>query len=263
MAAETLWVGGINMSTFLNNQKSVLTVMLQCETPETAIARIRNAIPNGAEAFGLQLENFNLELRTKDNLLRIFREMKNKPCYITNYRSCNNKSKSDFQLAEELLAVAEYGGTLFDIMGDMFSRHEEELTDNADAIAKQIELINELHGMGKEVLMSSHLYKFAPAERVLEIAFEQKRRGADIIKIVTGADTMEQQIENLRITDLLKRELGKPFLFLSGGECSIHRRLGWKLGCSMILCVYEHDHLSTPPQPLLSIAKTIRDNLYF
>lgn len=74
---------------------------------------------------------------------------------------------------------------------------------------------------------------------------------------------MEQQIENLRITDLLKRELGAPFLFLAGGECSIHRRLGWKLGCCMALCVYEHDTLSTPTQPLLSTMKTVRDMLDF
>jgi 3-dehydroquinate dehydratase len=111
--------------------------------------------------------------------------------------------------------------------------------------------------------MSSHLYKYAPADRVLEIAFEQKRRGADIIKIVTKADNMEQQIENLRITDLLKRELGAPFLFLSGGKCTLHRRLGMKLGCCMALCVYEHDALSTPSQPLLSTMKTIRDSIDF
>ena len=48
------------------------------------------------------------------------------------------------------------------------------------------------------LLFIIHIYKYAPADRVLEIAFEQKRRGADIIKIVTAADTMEQQIENLR-----------------------------------------------------------------
>ena len=109
--------------------------------------------------------------------------------------------------------------------------------------------------------MSSHVLKFTPAERVLEIALEQKRRGADIIKIVTGADNMEQQIENLRITDLLKRELGAPFLFLSCGECSLHRRLGIKLGCCMSLCVYEHDALSTPMQPLLSTMKLVRDSI--
>ena len=111
--------------------------------------------------------------------------------------------------------------------------------------------------------MSSHLYKFAPAERVLEIALEQKRRGADIIKIVTGAESMEQQLENLRITHLLKRELGAPFLFLSGGECSLHRRLGMKLGCCMSLCVYEHDALSTETQPLLSTMKMVRDAIDF
>ena len=111
--------------------------------------------------------------------------------------------------------------------------------------------------------MSSHLYKYAPAERVLEITLEQKRRGADIIKIVTAANNMEQQIENLRITDLLKRELEVPFLFLSGGECSLHRRLGIKLGCCMSLCVYEHDALSTPSQPLLSTMKIVRDTIDF
>ena len=85
--------------------------------------------------------------------------------------------------------------------------------------------------------------------------------GVDIIKIVTAADTMQQQLENLRITDLLKRELDAPFLFLSGGECSLHRRLGMKLGCCMALCVYEHDARSTPMQPLLSTMKTIRDTI--
>ena len=148
-------------------------------------------------------------------------------------------------------------------MGDLFCRHPEELTDDAEAIEKQMKLIEKIHEAGAEVLMSSHILKFTPAERVLEVALEQKRRGADIIKIVTGAESMEQQIENLRITQLLKQELGAPFLFLSGGECSLHRRLGMKLGCCMALCVYEHDHLSTPMQPLLSTMKTIRDSIDF
>lgn len=120
-----------------------------------------------------------------------------------------------------------------------------------------------LHDMGAEVLMSSHVLKFTPAERVVEMALEQKRRGADIAKIVTGAESMEEQIENLRITNLLKKEIGIPFLFLSGGVSEIHRRLGMKLGNCMQLCVYEHDALSTFPQPLLSVSKTIRDDLGF
>ena len=111
--------------------------------------------------------------------------------------------------------------------------------------------------------MSAHMLKFTPAERVLEVAREQIRRGADIAKIVTYAEDMAQQIENLRVTDLLRRELGAPFLFLSGGEATLHRRLGIRLGCCMCLCVVEHDALSTPAQPLLQTMKPIRDGLDF
>ena len=248
---------------FTDATTPLLTVMLQCETPEVAIGRIRNANGLGADAYGLQAECLESCYQNADTYKRLLAEMRDRPAYVTNYRSRKNEGKSDEELAEGLLTLAQSGATLCDVMGDLFCRHPEELTDDEEAIAKQRRLIDAIHSTGAEVLMSSHLFKYAPAERVLEIASEQKRRGADIIKIVTAADTMEQQIENLRITDLLKRELGAPFLFLSGGECSVHRRLGIKLGCCMALCVYEHDALSTPTQPLLRNMKMIRDDLDF
>ena len=249
--------------TFLNQSRPILTVMLQCKAPEVAIGRIRNANCLGADAYGLQVESLNPEYQNTETYKRIFAEGKERPFYVTNYRTSNNVGKTDDELAEGLIMLAESGASVCDVMGDMFCKHPEELTDNADAIQKQMKLIDTIHQEGAEVLMSSHLYKYAPAERVLEIAFEQKRRGADIIKIVTSADNMEQQIENLRITELLKRELGAPFLFLSSGKCTLHRRLGIKLGCCMALCVYEHDALSTSAQPLLSTMKLVRDNIDF
>ena len=249
--------------TFLNHEKPLLTVMLQCETPEVAIKRIRNANCMGADAYGLQTESLKPEYRNADKYKRLFAEMKDKPCYVTNYRKKNSTGATDEELAKGLLELAQSGATLIDVMGDLFCRHPEELTEDPEAIEKQMKLIDAIHEAGAEVLISSHILKFTPAERVLEVAFEQKRRGADIIKIVTGADSMQQQIENLRITHLLKQELDAPFLFLAGGECSLHRRLGIKLGCCMALCVYEHDHLSTAAQPLLSTMKTIRDTIDF
>ncbi len=248
--------------TFLKREE-MLTVILQCATPESAIGKIRNANMLGAEAYGLQVENLPAEYQNPETYQRIFDEGKGRPFYVTYYRGKKNEGKTDEELAEGLITLAESGATLCDVIGDLFCKHPEELTDDEEAINKQMKLIDTIHSKGAQVLMSSHLYKFAPAERVLEIALEQKRRGADIIKIVTGADTMEQQIENLRITNLLKQELGAPFLFLSADECSIHRRLGIKLGCCMALCVYEHDALSTRAQPLLSTMKTIRDNIDF
>lgn len=248
---------------FVHAAKPLLTVMLQCETPETAIGRIRNSLCLGADAFGLQIEAMKPEYHNPETYQRIFAEMKGRPVYVTNYRSRFNQGKSDEELAQGLLTLAESGKVLCDVIGDFFDRQPDELAVDKTAIKKQMELIGQLHERGAEVLMSSHVMKFTPAERVLEIALEQKRRGADVIKIVTGADNMDQQLENLKITNLLKEELGAPFLFLSGGECKLHRRLGIHLGCCMCLCVYEHDALSTPAQPLLGTMKIIEGQLDF
>ena len=249
--------------TFLNHDKALLTVMLQCETPDVAIGRIRNALHLGGEAFGFQAESLKGEYQNAETYKRIFDEMRGKPVYATYYRVANNIGKTDEELAEGLLDLADCGATLCDVMGDMFDRQPDEMAVDKSAIDKQMKLIEKLHEHGAEVLMSSHVLKYTPAERVLEIAFEQKRRGADIIKIVTKADDMEQQIENMRITNLLKKELDAPFLFLCVGNCNIHRRLSMMLGNCMQLCVYEHDVRSAFAQPLLSVSKTIRDDLGF
>ena len=246
---------------FLNHDKALLTVMLQCQDPEATIETIRKANAQGAEAYGFQVESLPFEYRTVDTYKRIFAEMQGRPVYATNYRLTKNLGKTDDELVEGMLTLADGGATLCDVMGDLFCRHPEELTDDAHAIDRQMKLIDTLHNRGVEVLMSSHLFKYAPAERVLEIAFEQKRRGADIVKIVTAADNMEQQLENLRITHLLKRELGMPFLFLSGGVCALHRRANMALGSCMGLCVQEYGELSTPEQPLLGVLKIIRDEI--
>ena len=250
------------MGKFLTPNKPALTVMLQCRTPEVAIGRIRNALHLGADAFGLQVESLLPEYQTPEVYSKLFKEMRGKPAYVTNYRSGSNKGKSDEELAEGLLTLAECGAALCDVQGDLFSNHPIQMTEDEAAIEKQMELIEKLHAKGAEVLMSAHTNCYLPGEKVLELALEQKRRGADIIKIVTDAKDMQAQMEHLKPVDLLKRELGAPFLFLSGGECSILRRLGIKLGCCMALCVYEHDALSTPGQPLLSVMKQVEQIVF-
>jgi 3-dehydroquinate dehydratase type I len=250
--------------TFLNSDVRLLTVMIQHPTKDGIINAISESKKNGAEAFGLQLEILNSQYRNHKDYLDIFNSTGELPIYVTNYRIGSNEGKSDEQLALELLDISAMDYLLIDVMGDYFGeKNEYELTMNELAVEKQMKLIEEIHKNGSQVIMSSHVCKFIPLDKVLEIAFEQKRRGADIIKIVTGASNMEEQLENLRITNVLKERLGKPFLFLSNGECSIHRRLGVKLGCCMSLCVYMRNEWSYSLQPLLVDQKKIRDDLGF
>lgn len=246
---------------FFDNDKALLTVMVQANNPDRIKELIDKSISDGAEAYGMQFEQMRREYRTKEVYRDLFSYAKDKPVYVTNYRHTSNEGKTDDMLAEELLELADCGADLCDVMGDYFDRQPDEVAVSKTAIEKQKELIEKLHDKGAKVLMSSHVLKYIPAERVLEIALEHQSRGADICKIVTGADTMEQQIENLRIINMLKENLKIPFLFLCGGECGILRRIGGELGCCMYLCVQEHDELSTLTQPLLSAVKAIRDNM--
>lgn len=248
------------MKSFLGKDKATITVMVQAKTPDRIKELMDKSVPEGAESFGMQFEQLLPEYRNAE----VYKELlsySDKPTYVTNYRSGKNSGKTDETLAEELLCLAESGATLCDVMGDYFDRQPGEFTTNEEAVKKQMELIDKLHEKGAEVLMSSHVCKFTPAEKVLEIALGHQSRGADICKIVTGAGNMEEQIENLRIINMLKENLKIPFLFLCGGECHILRRIGGELGCSMYLTVYEYDELATPVQPLLKNLKAIRDNM--
>ena len=256
-----LWDGvNIMKKSFLNYDKAILTVMVQADNPDRIKELINKSIPCGAEAFGIQFEQLKPEYRQKGIYKELF-SYTEKPVYVTNYRSAYNTGKTDEILAEELMELADCGATLCDVIGDLFDKQPDEVASSADAINKQKDLIEKLHKKGSQVLISSHIQKYTPTERVLEIALEHQNRGADISKIVTWAETMEQQLENMKIINMLKENISIPFLFLSGGECRILRKIGGELGCCMYLTVYEYDEFATPSQPLLQNVKKIRDNI--
>lgn len=251
----------MNKRTFFDNEKATLTCMVQGDNPGRIKELMKKSVPQGAEAFGIQFEQMNSEYRNAEVYKELFACAEDKPTYVTNYRYNKNEGKSDEQLAYELLELADCGADLCDMMGDYFDRQPDEITYNETAVAKQKNLIDKLHKRGARVLISSHIMKFTPADEVLKIALAHQSRGADISKIVVGAENTEQQLENLKMINMLKEKLDVPFLFLSGGECKILRRIGGELGCCMYLCVYEYDNFASPLQPLLKKVKAIRDNM--
>ena len=249
----------MSKATFLHHDRSLLTCMVQARMPDEIKALITASIPEGAEAFGMQFSTIAPECRNRETYQDLFSFAAPYPVYVTNYRNRGNQGKSDETLAKELLELAECGAVLCDMMGDYFDPSVDELTMNPEAIRKQMQLVDSIHACGAEVLMSSHTKRFLSPERVLEIALEHQKRGADISKIVVQSSNMEEQLENLKILGLLKENLKISFLFLTGGECHIARRLAGSLGNCMTLCVHEYDAYATKAQPLLKDMKAIRD----
>lgn len=263
MVEETLWEGGNSMKkTFLGKTSPFITEMVQVPTKDIAKEKITTAINGGATAIGFQLGHLEKRYRDKQTLTEIFACAQNKPIYLTNYRKFYNEGMSDDQLMDGLMLGLECGATLLDIMGDTFDQTEGEMTYNESAVAKQMKFIDQVHKNGGEVLMSSHVLKYQDGEQVLSIALAQQSRGVDVVKIVTGADTPDQEYTNLQTCALLKRELKVPFLFLSGGKCSyLHRTLGPAFGVNMWLCFSQYDDTTYDGPPLLEDVLKIKEGL--
>jgi len=247
--------------TFLNQNRPLITCMIQADNPTSAVKTVRNAMFDGCDAFGFQMEVMPKQYRTEDSIKSIFREMGQKPIYVTNYRSGQNAGESDDDLLDGLLWLIKCGATLADIMADFYSPDPIQFATDAAAVAKQKDAVKRIHDADGEVLMSSHVMKFLPSDEVLRIATAHRERGADISKIVTAANSEDEEIENLRTTELLRRELDIPFLFLSAGShVKLHRTIGPFLGSCMWLTVQSHDKYSTNSQPVCRAIRAIADN---
>ncbi len=247
--------------TFLGHNRPLLVDMIIVETATEAVNNIRNAIYDGADAFGMQMERLRHEYRTEDILKKLTAYMGDRPFYITNYRGAHNKEMGEQERMDELMLALKCGATLVDLTGDTYDPTPGEMTKNPIAIQKQKDQIARFHEAGGEVLMSSHIFKFMPTEQVVELALEQQSRGADIVKFVTGTENEEQLWENFNTIHALKKELKVPFLFLSNGPwCKMHRVLGPYFGVCMWLCVQKYDALSSRDQPLLrSMSEIVRN----
>ena len=240
-------------ASFIRSDKPIKTAMIQVKTADEAIAAIESGLKQGADAFGWQLECLNADQINQKTLENVFSAGCGMPFYVTNYKWASGGDKPEEQYFDELLLALKCGATLIDIPGDSFSPAPDQLTYNEQAIRKQIEFSQKAHDLGGELLISSHVPDFRSEDYVLGMAFEQKRRGADIAKIVTFSHDDEQLTDNLKTTVRLRETLGIPFLFLSGGEkCRLHRLAGPLLGACMWLCVAYRAPITTPPQPLLS-----------
>ncbi len=251
--------------TFLNQNRPLITGMILKSTPDEVRFKIKNSINDGADALGVQLCRIKREFRTEENYKAMFSAAGQRPIYITSYRGCENEGLSDEECVENLLMGLRSGATLADVMTDLYDIQEEtQFSTNEVAVKKQMELIDKIHSMGKEVLMSTHYLQYVPSEEVLKIALEQQRRGADIAKIVTMANNEDEQMEALKTLTVLKKELKIPFLYLVGGTHSkLHRMVGTALGNVTYLAVHEHDDCAVPTQPTIKAAKQVRDALDF
>lgn len=246
---------------FFDREQTVVTALFHIDGDmEKDLALIRLSAANGAQGIALQLEDMPPEMRTAENYRKLMDAAPELPFMFISYRKDKWFGNDDDARQKCLLLAAETGAEVIDVMGDLYAPAPFELTSDPAAVAKQKELIQAIHDRGAKVVMSSHTAQARSAEAILAHLREQASRGADILKIVTQADTEEELTEAFRTTMLLKRALNKPFIQLCGGKYSRpHRYLAPKFGLAVAFAT--PDEKPEAVQPSVRQLRTVLDTI--
>ena len=192
----------------------LLAGVVKERTPEAAIEKIRYFEENGATAIDLHLSCLDDEYKTVAQIKRIV-DCTELPMLGLNYSrryDWTEIEETEEERAELLMKSVEAGISAVDLLGYSFDPQSrakfvgedvysftknnplEIVTDKA-VIEKQKEFIHRVHGMGKEVLLSTHPDIPMNGEQVIDLVLFLAERNPDIIKIVTRCNTEEELIE--------------------------------------------------------------------
>jgi len=161
------------------------------------------------------------------------------------------------------LRAIELGSSGFDMEFDTFVKKPNPNTQwvvEDEAIKKQEEVIEKVHDMGGEIMISCHVYDRAlKAEEALKIGKEIENRGADLAKIVCRTFSYEDMLEILRGILLLRKELKIPFVYFGMDEYGkITRIVGPMLGSMLVYCTVDKIPIDFLwHQPLIDDAREI------
>lgn len=249
---------------FLNKPFPVITGIFAGQTPAELIAEARCAEFEGAGGVAVDLADLKPEHRNYDALKNVI-DAVDLPFMFYFYRNDKWGNSDDETRQELLLAAADAGAAMIDVMGDLYDPSPREITLNPVAIDKQKALIDKIHAKGSQVVISSHMpAEFRTCEQVLEHMLEVQSRGADVVKIVTGVNTPEELAEALKTTITLKRELKVPFIHVCGGKYNRpHRLMGPSLGVSICFAVPRYEPRYGMHQPTVRAMKAVQDNMHW
>lgn len=244
-----------------------------------AIAEIKNCKYDGATMIDLHMSC--LEDTSVESLKKIISSSA-LPVLALNYNSTYKWENAGFSEEERVasyLRAVEAGAAGIDMQGytyhlpsksgfcgeDRYSftkgNPKEIVTDEA-IISKQCELIEKVHAMGAEVLLSCHPGIVMNCEQVVELALFLEKRNPDIIKIVTYAENEDDLTESIKTMMVLKKEIKTPISYHTNGKAGmLSRIINPLLGGQIAFCVDRYNEGSTMEQIDLKTAAAVFENM--
>lgn len=244
-----------------------------------AQAEIKNCHMGGAAMIDLHLSCLADQSEAG---IRAIIEKSPLPVLALNYASeydWTPKAYTEQERAELFLSAVRAGAAGVDIQGYTFDlasktafvgedkysftkKNPKEVVTDPAVIDRQCAFIEEVHGMGAEVLLSCHPGIPMDREQVVDLALFLEKRNPDIIKIVTIAESEEDMLESLHAMRALKREVKTPVSYHAGGKYgALSRVLCPALGGQIAFCASRFSESSTLEQLELRSAKIAIEEL--
>ena len=248
----------MNRASFTEQESPILLSVIRERTPDAAIAIIKNSIVSGAGGFDLHLSTLENQYLNETDLAKIISSTV-KPVLALHYNADYHKRPtglSDEARMKQLLTAVRAGAAAIDMQGytfeedmdnalngcgELFVRaRPKQVTMRKETIAKQCELINEVHSLGAQVVLSTHTGCMMTAEEAVSLAQTLEKRGADVVKIIAKAEKEEDVAECFRTVIALKKVLKTKFTYhLEGKVGKLTRIVAPMLGSYMAFC-FEH-----------------------
>lgn len=266
------------MKTFVHLPQPFLVSVIREKDPASVNANIKNSEYDGADAYDLHLNALEKQYRNPHDLGNIMSST-TRPVLLLNYRS--DPQTTDAERAEEQLMGIKAGAAGIDLIGDYFDADRPvmtpqvlteysltrgskplELTENRESLKRQRALIDQIHDLGAEVLLSAHTRVVMTTEQVIPFALEMASRGPDMIKIVTVCLNENDLVEAFLTIIELKKVMKIPFQFQCHGQHGkLLRVMGPMLGSALIFCNQQYKPGLHPDQPLLRSMRTVLQNV--
>ena len=241
--------------TFLGHERPLITAMIACSTPEECVEKIKLSLADGADAIGVRLEWLKREYRTRIHMKKIFDACGDAPVYVTAYRNGECKDCTDYELAELLTEAVESGATMVDVMGDIFNVSPKYGISIVPVyIGQQYDLVDRIHHLGGEVLMSSYVKGRLSVYEYEMIASDQETRWADVLGIFSSGFDKAKLSEYFRVVERLCEMTDKKLQFEVRGEGIAIGDIAAAGGLCMYRCVQSHGEFDSPELPLIKDA---------
>jgi len=260
-------------------QAPVIAGVVNQSTVAGAMSEIKNCTFSGASMIDLHLEC--LSCADEDGLKKIMDSTK-LPVLALHYPKAlpeNEEDNDSFEAArtERMLEAVRAGAAGIDMQGYTFhlpsksgfwgedrasftKGNPKEVVTDERIIAKQCDLIERVHALGGEVLMSCHPDIPMRAEQVVELALFLEARRPDVLKLVTVAKTEEDLYESIRAMMLLKREVKTPVTYhATGQKGALSRIVNPLLGGHIAFCVDRYEERTFVGQPQIGAVREIFD----